>query len=316
MTATKHFSVLQFGATGQLAHALRIGACNLPHLSLHILARDRADFRYPDQVRRAVRESGAIDLVINATAYTAVDRAESEPDLARTVNAGSVGALAEACAARSIPLIHVSTDYVFDGSKGAPYTESDSTRPLSAYGRTKLEGENAIRNCFERHVIVRTSQVYSAQRDNFVKTVLRLGAEQDEIRVVTDQLRTPTSAASLATSILAIAGRVAHDNEADPFGTFHYADQGETTVRRFAEVILEDAAPWASLKAKAVPIAAAQYQSAAQRPLDSRLDCAKFERVFAIARPHWRQSLARVLDEIRKVTQSDSAGEHETGGLN
>ena len=299
MTEAKTIAVLQFGTVGQLGRELIRAASSQANLSIQALHLDQADFRYPQQVIDAVRAAGPLDAVINATAYTAVDKAESEQDLARQINAVSVAALAQTCSESNIPLIHVSTDYVFDGRKVEPYLESDKPNPLGAYGRTKLEGEEAIRAATDRHVIVRTSWVYSAHGSNFVKTILRLGAERDELRIVDDQHGAPTSAANLASAILAIVTQIAADGGPELFGTFHYADSGETTWRCFAEAVFEGAVPWTAIKARIIPITTAEYPAAAPRQVNSRLDCNRIEQVYGVVRPPWRESLARVMQEIK-----------------
>lgn len=289
MADGKPLSILQFGTTGQVARALTAAAS--PGLAIHALGRAQADLQQPDAIARAICDAGPIDLVVNAAAYTAVDKAESEPDLARLVNTDSVAAMARACAARGVPLIHISTDYVYDGTKPTPYVEGDTTNPLGIYGQTKLEGEDAIRAALPRHVILRTSWVYSPWGTNFVKTMLRLGAERPELRVVDDQHGAPTSARSIARAILAIAPRLVARGDA---GTFHFCDVGETTWRRFAEAIFADA----GIKARVVPIPTTGYPTPASRPLNSRLDCTKVEHVYNIARSPWRDALRRVLKEL------------------
>jgi dTDP-4-dehydrorhamnose reductase len=298
--ARERLSILQFGETGQLARELVRAASGLPDFALQPVGRDRADFMHPEQVTAALTGVANVDVVVNATAYTAVDKAEAEPDLARCVNATAVAALAKACASRRVPLIHVSTDYVFDGTKDGTYREDDAPSPLSVYGRTKLEGENAARSAAPQHVIIRTSWLYSAHGINFVKTMLRLGAERDELRVVADQHGAPTSAANLARAILSIADRIAHDNSAGLSGTFHYADAGETTRLQFAQAIFEDAASWANIKAHIVPAATADFPAPARRPPNSLFDCSKIEKTYGLARQPWRASLASVLEDVRK----------------
>ncbi len=299
MTEPRHIAILQFGKVGQLGREIIRAASDRTHLSIHALDLDEVDFRFPDRVIDAVRNAGPVDAVVNATAYTAVDKAEAEQDLARQINAVSVAALGQTCSERNIPLIHVSTDYVFDGTKVGPYLETDKPNPLGIYGRTKLEGEEAIRAAMERHVIVRTSWVYSAHGANFVKTMVRLGTERDELRIVDDQHGAPTSAANLANAILGMVTRIAGGGGSELFGTFHYADQGETTWRRFAEAIFEEAAAWTAIKARVIPISTTEYPTAARRPLNSRLNCTKIEHIYGLARPPWRQSLARVMEEIK-----------------
>jgi dTDP-4-dehydrorhamnose reductase len=284
------FHALVFGTTGQLARALGDAAGRCTRVALTAVPRTEADFRYPQQVRDAVARARDFDIVINAVAYTAVDKAESEEDVALAVNATSVEVLAQACRARDLPLIHVSTDYVFDGTKSTAYREDDPVAPLNAYGRTKLAGENAIRATLERHAIVRTSWVYSAHGANFVKTMLRLGRERTQLRVVDDQWGSPTSAQSLAAALLAMAGRIMRSGPRELFGTFHYIDRGETTWSRFAVEIFR----LAGLDVHVDPIATADYPTPARRPLNSRLDCAKIEAVYGIVRPRWQDSLSQV----------------------
>ncbi len=297
-------SILQFGATGQVARALTRAAAAHPHITIRALTRDAIDLRRPDEAARAIRDAGPVDVAVNTAAYTAVDKAESEPDIARLVNADAVEAMAQACRARGLPLIHISTDYVFDGSKPAPYVETDATAPLGVYGRTKLEGEEVIRATWDRHVILRTSWVYSPWGTNFVKTMLRLGAERDELRVVDDQHGAPTSAANIADAILEIAARITDGTDSGLFGTFHYSDAGETTWRLFAEAIFADVGSWAAVKARVAPISAASYLTPARRPLNSRLDCAKFERIYNMARLPWRDALRRVLKDLETAQES------------
>ena len=199
-------SILLFGRTGQLARALL--ASTGTSVRVHSLSRLEADFFDPRAVAAAMMAASSADVVVNATAYTAVDKAENDEALAHRINAESVGALAEACRVRGLPLIHISTNYVFNGAKATPYVEDDPANPLSAYGRTKLEGEEAVRAVLDRHAIVRTSWLYSAHGSNFVRTMLRLGAARREVRVVDDQHGAPTSAASLAAAIIAMANRI------------------------------------------------------------------------------------------------------------
>ncbi|HXC56158.1 MAG TPA: dTDP-4-dehydrorhamnose reductase [Rhizomicrobium sp.] len=297
----KPLSILQFGKTGQVARALTHAAAARSDISIQALGRTEADLQRPDDIARAIRDAGPIDVVVNAAAYTAVDKAEAEPDIARVVNEDSVAAMAQACRARDVPLIHISTDYVFDGTKPSPYVEDDATNPLGVYGRTKLAGENAIRAMWDRHVILRASWVYSPWGTNFVKTMLRLGAERDELRVVDDQHGAPTSAIDIAEAILSIAPRIARSADPSLFGTFHFCDAGETTWRRFAEAIFADSVGWKDVKAKVVSITTAEYTTAAQRPQNSRLDCTKIERAHAVVRNPWRQSLKGVLSEIKNA---------------
>ena len=292
---TAALNVLQFGSSGQLGIELIAALSNDPGVRTTILSRAQADFTDPSAIESAVLKADAPDVVINAAAYTAVDRAEEEEALAYRVNAESVDAMARACAARGVPLIHVSTDYVYDGAKPGPYVESDATAPLNAYGRTKLAGEDRIRDRLPAHVILRTSWVYSASGRNFMTTMLRLGQEREEVRVVDDQYGAPTSARALAQAIGAIARQITGPDA--QFGTFHYADAGETSWHGFAAEIFRQA----GLTARAVPIPASQYPTPARRPANSRLDATKISRIFGIHPPAWQVSLARVLAGMKET---------------
>lgn len=292
---TAALNVLQFGSSGQLGTELIAVLSKDPGVRTTILGRAQADFTDPSAIESAVLKADALDVVINAVAYTAVDRAEQEEALAYRVNAESVDAMARACAARGVPLIHVSTDYVYDGAKPGPYVESDATAPLNAYGRTKLAGEDRIRDRLPAHVILRTSWVYSASGRNFMTTMLRLGQEREEVRVVDDQYGAPTSARALAQAIGAIARQIT--GPAAQFGTYHYADAGETSWHGFAAEIFRQA----GLSARAVPIPASQYPTPARRPANSRLDATKISRIFGIHPPAWQTSLARVLAGMKET---------------
>jgi dTDP-4-dehydrorhamnose reductase len=232
------------------------------------------------------------ELVVNCAAYTAVDRAESEPELALAVNRDGPAHLAAACGKARIPLVHISTDYVFDGSKQRPYRATDPVSPLGVYGRSKAEGDTAVRSRLREHIILRTSWVYGMHGQNFVKTMLRLGRERRVLRVVNDQQGCPTNAADLAEVILAIAGRW----ERNSWGTYHYAGKGVTTWHGFAEAIFAEARKYTSLLVERVePIPSSQYPTPAKRPANSALDCSLFTRTFGIEPRPWRESLAEVI---------------------
>ena len=232
------------------------------------------------------------ELVVNCAAYTAVDRAESEPELALAVNRDGPANLAAACGKAHIPLVHISTDYVFDGSKQGPYRETDPVLPLGVYGRSKAEGDTEVRSRLREHIILRTSWVYGVHGNNFVKTMLRLGQERRVLRVVNDQQGCPTNAADLAEVILAIAGRC----DRNPWGTYHYSGKGVTTWHGFAEAIFAEAQKYTSLLVERVePIPSAQYPTPAKRPANSVLDCSLFTRTFGIEPRPWRESLAEVI---------------------
>lgn len=289
--------ILQFGATGQLGREIARLVRDRNDIVLRTISFENADFRHPEQVEAAVRAARDIDVVINTVAYTAVDQAETDEPCARLVNTVSPGAMAAACEQRAIPLIHVSTDYVFDGTKPAAYVETDQTNPLNAYGRTKRDGELAITRATPRHVIVRTSWLYSAYGNNFMKTMLRLGREREELRIVDDQTGTPTSATNLAGAILTIADTlVRRPGDAALYGVFHYTDKGETTWRRFAEGIFAAS----GLTPRVVPVRTEDYPTAARRPSNSRLDCTKIERVYDLHRQDWKAALAAVLTALNE----------------
>jgi len=236
------------------------------------------------------------DIVINAAAYTAVDRAESEPDAAWAGNCAGPGHLAASCHAAGIPLIHISTDYVFDGSKQGPYREADPVDPLGVYGRSKEAGDRAVREVLPEHVILRTAWVYSAHGHNFVKTMLRVAAERPVLRVVADQIGSPTSAADIAGAIAAIVQRVAAGDR--HWGTYHFAGGGAVTWHGFAEAIFELAAPWRGAPPTVAAITTADYPTPARRPANSVLDCSRISEVFGIDPRAWREALAEVIREL------------------
>jgi dTDP-4-dehydrorhamnose reductase len=230
-------------------------------------------------------------IVINCAAYTAVDRAEADVELAHQVNAIGAGNVAAACAQAGIPLIHLSTDYVFDGERGRPTREDDVTQPLNVYGRTKLAGEIAVRERLETHIILRTSWVFSSTGQNFVKTMLRLAANQPEIRVVNDQVGGPTAADDIAQAILTIVSCCSELGFAD-WGTYHFSGQPSVSWHQFASAILRDS------NVKVLPIATKEYPTPARRPRYSVLDCSRIARVFGIQQPDWRMSLQKVCNEL------------------
>jgi dTDP-4-dehydrorhamnose reductase len=238
------------------------------------------------------------EALINAAAYTAVDRAETEPDLAYAVNAAAPAYLAGRCRRAGIPLIHISTDYVFDGLKGSPYLEEDPLSPLGVYGRSKAEGESAVRGALDRHLIIRTSWLYSAHGANFVKTVMRLAAERDELRIVDDQLGSPTSAADLAGALLSIAGRLGAGAEL-PWGTYHYCGNGVTSWCGLTRRVLEALVAQGRMTSfRLTPITTAQYPTPARRPAYSALDCRRIETAFGIVRPPWQASVDKTVFQL------------------
>ncbi len=291
--------VLVFGAGGQIGHEVCRAAW--PH-SFEPLALDRsaADITKPAAVAAVIARTRP-DLVINLAAYTAVDRAESEPDLAWAVNCAGAAHIAGVCGEQAAPLIHLSTDYVFDGLKSGPYCEEDPVSPLGVYGSSKEAGERAIRAATARHIILRTAWVYGAHGANFVRTMLRLGAERPVLRVVADQRGSPTAAGDIASALIAIARHI--ERGGSSWGTYHFAGAGDTSWHGFAEEIIDLAAclgAWPHRPKPSVePITTDQYPTAARRPMNSVLACRKIG-LLGISPPSWRSSLPVVVRELIK----------------
>lgn len=286
--------LLVTGARGQLGRELlRRG----PQRGFAAVGRARAELDITDAaaVERAIDEADA-DLVVNTAAYTAVDQAESEPERTYAVNAHGPRMLARACAARGLPLIHVSTDYVFDGAKAVGYVEDDPVGPIGVYGASKEAGERAIREELAVHVILRTAWVYSAHSRNFVLTMLQLAAKQDVLRVVGDQHGSPTAAGDLADAILAIANRL--DGSEWQYGTFHFAGSGVTNWAGFAQGVMDLCLPPGRAAPAIVPITTAEFPRPARRPANSVLLCGKIGRIYQIEPRPWREALAEVGREL------------------
>jgi dTDP-4-dehydrorhamnose reductase len=283
--------ILVFGTTGQLARELLRRAPT--GVTLTALGRDRADLVDPAACADAVAATEA-DLVINAAAHTAVDQAESEPALADTVNGTAPGAMAAAAARRGLPFLHVSTDYVFDGSGTTAWREDDPVAPLGAYGRSKLLGERLIAEADGDAVILRTAWVFSAHGKNFVKTILRIGAEREQLSVVDDQRGGPTAAADIADALFTIA-RAFAEGRGRP-GTYHFAGAPTVSWADFAESIF--AASRLPRKPVVNRIPASAYPTPAQRPANSALDCSRILETYGIKQPDWRKSLSDVLREL------------------
>lgn len=294
--------ILLFGRNGQVGWELQRSLAPLGEL----VALDRAgadglcgDLADAAGVARTVAQLRP-DVVVNAAAYTAVDRAETEPGLAHAINAQAPGALAEAARGVGAALVHFSTDYVFDGSGTRPWREDDPTGPLGVYGRTKLEGERNIAACLPAHLILRTSWVHAARGGNFARTMLRLAREREELQVVEDQVGAPTGADLLA-DVTAHALRPLLQGVAPP-GVYHVAAAGETSWHGYARYVLGQArSAGAVLKAgpeQVSPIRSSAFPTPARRPHNSRLDTARFRAAFGLALPHWEQGVARMLQEI------------------
>lgn len=284
--------VLVCGHNGQVAQALQGALAGLGEV--HLLGREQLDLAHPQQLRAPLRELRP-DLVINAAAYTAVDQAESEPQLAFAINAEAPRVLAEEAARLGVPLIHYSTDYVFDGSKTAPYDEDDTPHPLGVYGRSKLAGEQAIAAVGGEHLILRTSWVYSRHGRNFLLTMQRLLQERPQLKVVNDQVGAPTWAGTIAASTRALIERW-QQGQAGAWGTYHLTAQGETSWFGFAQAIAERLKAQGLPCAELLPIASSEYPTPAQRPLNSRLDCSRLAREWQVTQPHWHQALIDCLN--------------------
>lgn len=286
--------VLITGRNGQVSRELQL---SLPHAELLVLGQEQLDLANSDAIRQQVRAVRP-DLIINAAAHTAVDQAESEPELAFAINAVAPGVLAEEAATLGVPLIHYSTDYVFDGSKSGPYSEDDATGPLGVYGRSKLAGEDAIRAVNGQHLILRTSWVYSLHGKNFLLTMQRLLQEREELRVVGDQVGAPTWAGSIARATREL---VQHwqNGQAGPWGTYHLTGLGETSWFGFASAIAEQLRLQGKPSARLEPIPSSAYPTPAQRPLNSRLDCSRLQREWNIRLPDWHDALLTCLANPR-----------------
>lgn len=278
-------NLLIFGKTGQVARELQRIA---PEATF--LGRDEADLLNPAACAAAIAASN-VDAVINAAAWTAVDKAEAEEEAATVVNGDAPAAMANAAAAKGIPFLHISTDYVFDGAGDQPFFPDHPTAPLGAYGRSKLVGEDGVRAAGGNHLILRTSWVVSAHGANFVKTMLRLGREREILSVVADQIGGPTPAAAIARALITAAKAM---TEGAQGGTHHFAGTPDTSWAGFARAIMAEA----YLPCRIADIPTSEYPTPAKRPLNSRLDCRAFTTAFGIDRPDWRQGLAAIVKEL------------------
>ncbi|ATG45983.1 dTDP-4-dehydrorhamnose reductase RfbD (plasmid) [Phaeobacter piscinae] len=277
--------ILVFGKTGQVARELAAEE------TVTCLSRDQADLTDPAACAEVIRAHAPV-AVINAAAYTVVDRAEAEEDLATLINGTTPGVMAETCATLGIPFVTLSTDYVFDGKGSSPWHPDEPVAPLNAYGRSKQVGEAAVRLAGGTHVILRTSWVVSAHGSNFVKTMLRLGKARERMRVVADQIGAPTPARAIAAACIEIARQLIADPEKS--GTYHFAGQPETSWAGVATEIFTAAA----IPCAVAEIPSSAYPTPAPRPLNSRLDCSTLERVFGITRPDWQAGLKDILKDL------------------
>ncbi|RWL44468.1 MAG: dTDP-4-dehydrorhamnose reductase [Mesorhizobium sp.] len=285
------------GREGQVAASLVEAARGRDDVEVVAVGRPALDLARPDTVFAAL-EAARPDIVVSAAAYTAVDQAEDEQGLAFAVNAVGAGKVAEAAARLGVQVIHLSTDYVFDGTKDGAYVETDPTAPLCVYGASKLAGEEAVAAANPRHLILRTAWVYSPFGRNFVKTMLRLAADRDEIAVVADQWGNPTSALDIADAILHAAARLRDDRNFAAFGVYHLVGEGETNWSGFARHILDTSRALGGPHATVCDIATSDYPTRARRPANSRLSSARFQGVFGWAAPQWRESTERMVHRL------------------
>jgi dTDP-4-dehydrorhamnose reductase len=281
--------ILVFGHSGQVATELR--ALDGDDVQITALARADADLTDPAACAAAI-DAHAPDAVINAAAYTAVDKAESDAETVQIINADAPAAMAKACAARDIPFVSISTDYVFSGTGDTPWVPADPTDPQSVYGRTKRDGEVAIIKAGGRYAVLRTSWVVSAHGNNFVKTMLRLGAEREALTIVADQIGGPTGAAEIAQACIEIAKTLM--SEPEKSGIYHFSGASDTNWANFARAIFDAA----NIPCAVTDIPSSDYPTLAKRPLNSRLDCTATEAAFGISRPDWRASLSHILTQL------------------
>ena len=288
------------GKNGQVVTALQ--ALASAELEIVAIGRPELDLAQPETVLKALREVKP-DAVVSAAAYTAVDKAESEPEIAFAVNRDGARAVAQAANELGIPVIHLSTDYVFDGTKDTAYVESDPTGPTSVYGRSKLEGERAVSEATDNYVVLRTAWVYSEYGNNFVKTMLRLGENRDQINVVADQFGCPTSANDIAAAIVAIARKLLDDSSISLRGVFHLSGTRETNWANFAKQIFAFSEENGGKSMIVNDITTAQYPTPARRPANSRLDCSKLEAVYGIRLPNWQTSTRAVVSALAHIKE-------------
>lgn len=290
--------VLIIGANGQVGSELIVIA---RQREINYVSYNKAQLDITDtKAMQAVFDEQRPNIVINATAYTAVDTAESDEHTAFSVNRDGVENLAFLCQSNNIPLLHISTDFVFDGEKVGAYEEDDQANPLGIYGASKLAGEEVLRQTWEKHIILRTSWVYGVRGNNFVKTMLRLMRERDQLQVVDDQWGCPTSAQSIAATLLTIASFVV-ERGAEAWGTYHFCSSGRTNWYLFAKEILRLANEKESLDISIMPIPSEQWESPAARPKNSELSTKKLERIFGIEIEPWQGQLSSVISSLSRI---------------
>jgi len=288
--------ILVIGSNGQLGWELVRQSKQYGFETLGV-DQPQLDITDPIQVEKFITNYHPA-LVINPAAYTQVDGAETEPDIAFSVNRDGAGNVAKACHLVRVPLFHISTDFVFNGDKVSPYNESDPVSPVNIYGRSKAEGEDVVRAQLTEHVIIRTAWLYGVHGNNFVKTMLNLGMKNKVIRVVADQYGSPTSASDLAEALWKITTRLLTDGK-KAWGTYHYAGYGVTTWHQFSETIFEYAKQYQTFKIEHIdPITSTQFGSPAKRPRYSALDCSHIEKILGIKSKPWQESLARIINRL------------------
>lgn len=285
------------GTTGQVVTSLIERGTAAGH-DVIAIGRPDLDLADPASVVRTL-EAAAPDVIVSAAAYTAVDKAESESDLAFAVNGAGPGAVAQAAKALGVPLIHISTDYVFDGMLDRPYVESDPTSPTGVYGASKLAGEQAVLNGHDDSAVLRVAWVYSPFGGNFVKTMLRLASDRDDLGVVGDQVGNPTSALAIADGVIKVATNMVANSSSELRGILHMTAQGEASWADFAQAIFAASAARGGPSASVRAIGTADYPTLAIRPANSRLDCGRIARVHGVTLPDWRTSLNDVMDRLQ-----------------
>lgn len=294
--------ILILGANGQVGTELQRSFAGAEELIA--LDRTMADLSRPQELRGLIQRLRP-DLILNAAAYTAVDRAESEPELAMTVNGVAPRVLAEEAANLNALLVHYSTDYVFDGTKKTPWVETDAPNPLNVYGKTKVAGERAIQEVGGKHLILRTSWVYGPYGHNFLLTMLRLGRERDELRIVDDQYGAPTSSLEIARGTREVVDRLATN---EGYGVFHLTCGGKTTWHGFARAIFESKDLDADYKApQLTPIPSSEYATPAKRPINSMLSNEKLQKELSVSMLPWREALEQVLGELATAKSRTAA---------
>ncbi|MBB4007431.1 dTDP-4-dehydrorhamnose reductase [Allorhizobium taibaishanense] len=295
MSSSKRFVVT--GLAGQVVQSLIERAADRQDIELIALGRPTLDLGDPATIEPAMRAAKP-DLIVSAAAYTAVDQAEGEEAAAFAVNAEGPGELARVAKLLNVPILHISTDYVFDGSKTAPYAETDPVAPLGVYGRSKLEGERKVAAATDNHAILRTAWVYSPFGKNFLRTMLRLAETRDGLNVVADQIGNPTSALDIADAVLAVGTNLLSSSAAEMRGIFHMTGTGEASWAEFAAEIFRLSEAKGGPSATVTPIPASDYPTPAERPANSRLDCTQLATVHGVRLPDWRPSTELVVDRL------------------